>query len=589
MRSLQETLPTPSNCRVYTTAQLHKSGPIRAEMLRDAVTSPGQTAAKLSHVPSVHRPRGQNTEVSLRTYFKSSVSKSALNTGPSQTLIGVKVCSVIMREEVLLQSLQTEALAQGPSEPPLGTWAHAWLDHSEIHPWIKTYIEIIISSSSNMGLITWLVEQHQFLMHQCFSLPFAFLFYFFAKHGYLSLTCRYLFVAVGGCVLAVVTMGIYSVLLFASTFVFILLVTASDPGYIHPWVLGIQMLWQTFWHLVIQYREYCMHEPVTIRLFLAVSSLMLLTQRITSVSMDLQENRVMFTFAPSSKKKACATLLPFISYVLSFTTLLGGPLCSYSQFVSLMEGISLNSPPSPLGVVFLKLIQVLLLELVRFCLVYFIKQNIYDPSCSTVLCGVLWVWGLALVLRIQYYSHWRISECLNNAAGFRFHETSPGDLGDWSGLSDGDFWTTEASSRVSQFARRWNATTVLWLRRLIYIRCKRFPLLMTFGFSLWWHGLHLGHFVGFFTWAATVKADYYIHRCLQPKLSSTWRKLLYTCLGWINTQMIITCVVIAVEFRNMSGLRLLCSTYIGLFPLCNTVLHIFLKLNKLRYNTKVVM
>ena len=30
MRSLQETLPTPSNCRVYTTAPLHKSGPIRA-------------------------------------------------------------------------------------------------------------------------------------------------------------------------------------------------------------------------------------------------------------------------------------------------------------------------------------------------------------------------------------------------------------------------------------------------------------------------------------------------------------------------------------------------------------------------------
>ncbi len=53
MRSLQELLPTPSNCRVYTTAQLHKSGPIRAEMLRDAVRSPDQTAAELSHVPAV--------------------------------------------------------------------------------------------------------------------------------------------------------------------------------------------------------------------------------------------------------------------------------------------------------------------------------------------------------------------------------------------------------------------------------------------------------------------------------------------------------------------------------------------------------
>ncbi len=307
---------------------------------------------------------------------------------------------------------------------------------------------------------------------------------------------------------------------------------------------------------------------------------MLLTQRITSVSMDLQEKQVTLTLHASSKRKSCVMLLPLISYILNFTTLLGGPLCSYSRFVSLMEGISINPPLNPLGVVFLKLMQVLLLELVRYCLVYFLKHNTYDPSNSITLYGVLWVWGLAVVLRIQYYSHWRISECLNNAAGFGFWENPSGDPQDWSRLSDGDFWTIEASSRMSEFTRRWNATTASWLRRLVYIRCKHFPLFMTFGFSLWWHGLHLGHFVGMLTWAATVKADYHIHRYLCPKQSSTWRKM-YTCLSWINTQMIIACIVIAVELRNMSGLRLLSITHIGLFPLFNIILHfILLKLNR---------
>ncbi|XP_049906919.1 ghrelin O-acyltransferase [Epinephelus moara] len=430
-----------------------------------------------------------------------------------------------------------------------------------------------------MGLMSWLWEQHQFLMHQCFSLPFAFLFYFLAKRGYLSLTYRYLYVCLGGCVLAVVTMGIYSLLLFTSTFLFILLVCSVDPSCVHAWVFGVQMLWQTFWHLLIQYREYYLHEPVSIRLFLAVSSLMLLTQRITSVSMDLQEKQVTLTFNSSSKKKTCVMLLPLVSYILNFTTLFGGPLCSYSQFVSLMAGISLNPPPSPLGVVSLKLMQVLMMELVRYCLVYFLKHNTYDPSSSIILYGVLWVWGLAAVLRIQYYSHWRVSECLNNAAGFGFWENSPGDSPDWSGLSDGDFWTTEASSRMSEFARRWNSTTASWLRRLVFTRCKRFPLFMTFSFSAWWHGWHLGHFVGILTWAATVKADYHIHRHLGPKLSSPWRKI-YTCISWINTQMIVACVVIAVELRNVSGLRLLSVTYIGLFPLFNVILlFILLKLN----------
>ncbi|XP_069379541.1 ghrelin O-acyltransferase [Paralichthys olivaceus] len=378
-------------------------------------------------------------------------------------------------------------------------------------------------------------------------------------------------------------MGIYSSLLFVSTFVFILLIGSVDPSNIHIWAFGIQMLWQTFWHLLIQYGECYLNEPVSVRLFLAVSSLMLLTQRITSVSMDVHEKQLVFTFKASSLKTSCVLLLPLVSYFLSVTTLLGGPLGSYRQFVSHMEEISLGPSPSPLGVVFQKLMQVLLLELVRFCLVHFLKQNIYDPSSSASVCGFLWVWALALVLRIRYYSHWKISECLNNAAGFGNCKNSSGDSQEWSDLSDGDFWTAEASSRMSQFARRWNVTTALWLRRMVYTRSKHFPLFMTFGFSMWWHGLHLGHFVGFMTWASAVKADYHIHRYLHPKLSSTWRRLLYTCVGWVNTQMIITCVVVAVELRNMSGLRLLSVTFVGLFPLCNMILLIILfKLNTVR-------
>lgn len=273
-------------------------------------------------------------------------------------------------------------------------------------------------------------------------------------------------------------------------------------------------------------------------------------------------------------------LLPLISYVLNFTTLLGGPLCSYSRFVSLMADIRPNPPPNPLGVVFLKGLQVFLLQCLRYCLVFLIKHNSTYPSNSTMLHSTLWVWGLAVVLRIQYYSHWKISECLNNAAGFGYWDSPAEGSPDWSRLSDGDIWTIEASSRMSQFARRWNATTASWLRRLVYMRCKHFPLYTTFIFSLWWHGLHLGHSVGFLTWAATVHADYHIDKYLSPKLSSTWKKI-YTCFSWINTQMMVSCIVIAVELRNTSGLRLLVTTPVSVFPLLNIILlFILLKLNK---------
>uniref|UniRef100_A0A3P9C7F0 Ghrelin O-acyltransferase n=1 Tax=Maylandia zebra TaxID=106582 RepID=A0A3P9C7F0_9CICH len=364
--------------------------------------------------------------------------------------------------------------------------------------------------------------------------------------------------------------------LFTSTLAFVLLVCCVDHSCIHTWAFVMQMLWQTFWHLLIH------NISFTFRLFLAVSTLMLLTQRITSVSLDLQEKRVVLT---PSKRQTCVTLLPLINYILNFTTLLGGPLDSYGQFITLMEGINLTSPPSPLGVVFLKLMQVLILVFILLKILIFSLVLIsfsYSFSCVCLLYGILSTWCLGLVLRIQYYSHWKISECLNNAAGFGFWEDSSGDyFSKWSGLSDGDFWTTEASICMSQFARRWNATTASWLRRLVYARHKHFPLLMCFGFSLWWHGLHLGHFVGFFTWAATVKADHHIHRNLFPNITPTQRKI-YTFVNWINTQMIVTCIVIAVEFRNSSGLRLLSKTYIGLFPRVNIILHfIVLNLNSL--------
>ncbi|KAM3611379.1 uncharacterized protein V6R79_017474 [Siganus canaliculatus] len=115
-------------------------------------------------------------------------------------------------------------------------------------------------------------------------------------------------------------MGIYSTILFTSIFVFTLLVCTVECSHIHTWAFGLQMLWQTFWHLFVQYRERYLHEPAS------------------------------------------------SSYMISFTTLLGGPLFSYSRFVSQMTKAGFNPPPNPLGVVFRKLMQVLLLECVKILL-----------------------------------------------------------------------------------------------------------------------------------------------------------------------------------------------------------------------------
>ncbi|KAI4876556.1 hypothetical protein NFI96_016597, partial [Prochilodus magdalenae] len=198
------------------------------------------------------------------------------------------------------------------------------------------------------------------LAYQLFTIPFALLFYRLATRGYLTVMYRYMFLTLGGFLLAVLTMGPYSVLLFISATMFVLLVYFMEPVHIHRWIFGLQMCWQTFWHFYIQYQQYWLQEPADSRLLLAMSALMLLTQRVTSVSMDLQEGKVTKPFRRSHQCKA-TPLLPLFSYALYFPALLGGPLCPFTTYVTFVEQISIRPPPSPLPILPWKILRVLVL------------------------------------------------------------------------------------------------------------------------------------------------------------------------------------------------------------------------------------
>uniref|UniRef100_A0A8C5AHR7 Ghrelin O-acyltransferase n=1 Tax=Gadus morhua TaxID=8049 RepID=A0A8C5AHR7_GADMO len=388
----------------------------------------------------------------------------------------------------------------------------------------------------------WLWEQHWLLWHQCLALPLAVLYSLGRSLTPVS-PSRYVSLGLGGCLLAVGTMGVYSLVVLVAVLGFALLVVWVPPDRVHGWVFWGQMLWQTVCHLLLQHGEGLLPQGGGVRALVAVSSLMLLTQRVTSVSMDLQEGRI---HLPQGGAASCPLfLLSLCSYVLSFPTLLGGPLYPYSRFVGCVEGSGPGAPPLPLGAVSLKLLQVLLLEGVRAGLL----RGLPGPGPAAAggpgpAGACLCLWGVALALRLRYYSHWGVSEGLNLAAGF-------GPQGpDRGGLSDGDPWTTEASPRVSEFARRWNATTAAWLRRLVFRRGGRCPLLLTFGFSAWWHGLRPGQAAGFLGWGLAVRADYTLHRHVGAALSSRWGRGLYAGLSWAHTQAVITWVVLLVEARD---------------------------------------
>ncbi|EMP24999.1 Ghrelin O-acyltransferase [Chelonia mydas] len=303
------------------------------------------------------------------------------------------------------------------------------------------------------------------------------------------------------------------------------------------------------------------------RLTIALSSLMLQTQKVTSLALDIHEGKVTMGSERGDGRETLLQALPLCSYLLFFPALLGGPLCSFRRFQVQIQGSCMSQPTRPLRAAGQKCLCALALHLLRMA----VRSCGAPLACLTDCTGfgcVYVVWHSALLFKLAYYSQWVLDEALLSAAGFGLElGHAPGAEAACGDLSDADIWTLETTNRIALFTRTWNKSTSRWLRRLVFQRSPAQPLLATFAFSAWWHGLHPGQVFGFLCWAAMVEADYRIHPFLRSLAKSWHTKLLYKALTWVQTQLIIAYIMAAVEMRNFSALWLLGASYNSFFPL----------------------
>ncbi|NXX82136.1 MBOA4 acyltransferase, partial [Urocolius indicus] len=392
------------------------------------------------------------------------------------------------------------------------------------------------------------------------AFPFAALFHHLCALGHLSLTTRYIFLLAGGCLLAGTAMGSYAVLLLIPAAGCVLVLLSVSPARAHIWVFTLQMSWQTFCHLCLCSQEL---DPKDARPAVALSAVMLLTQKVTSLSLDIYEGLVPLQPDQGILQRA----LPFCSYLLSFPALLGGPLCSFSRFQAQAE--SCGAAPYPLRAVGWR------------CLCALALQGLRVGLAAGLGCGSLGclphVWAWALHLRLAYYLHWVLDEALLEVSGLG-PEAGQGDL------SIRDLWTLETTHRLAVFTRTWNKSTSRWLRRLVFQRCPTQPLLATFAFSAWWHGLRPGHIFGFLCWAVMVEADYRIHPFLSARATSHGTKLLYRGTTWVFTQLLITYILVAVETESFSMLCLLWASCNSILPLSYGLMLLLLLAKKPKQN-----
>ena len=312
---------------------------------------------------------------------------------------------------------------------------------------------------------------------------------------------------------------------------------------------------------------------------------MLLTQRVTSLSLDICEGKVKAasggTGSRSSWSEHLCKALPYFSYLLFFPALLGGPLCSFQRFQTRVQGASSLCPRHSFGALTWRGLQILGLECLREVMRGVVSVGGGLADCHRLQC-VYVVWATAGLFKLTYYSHWLLDDSLLHAAGFAstFGE-SPGEEGC---MPDADIWTLETTHRISLFTRKWNRSTARWLRRLIFQQGRAWPLLQTFAFSAWWHGLHPGQVFGFLCWAVMVEADYLVHTFANVFVRSWPMRLLYRTLAWAHTQLIIAYIMLAVEVRSLSSLWLLCNSYNSVFPMVYCVLLFLLAKRKRKFD-----
>ncbi|XP_073398541.1 ghrelin O-acyltransferase isoform X2 [Dendrobates tinctorius] len=364
------------------------------------------------------------------------------------------------------------------------------------------------------------------------------------------------------------SMGHYAILVFTPALGATVIFHTVSYHFVHRWAFLLQMAWQTVCHVWMMYRQYYLEEIMTVEVFIMISSLMLLTQKITSLALDIHEKKVTVNIDEAKKNGlhhlSESSKLAVLSYLLFFPALLGGPLCSFVEFQKQISNCKVCD----------------IRTVIKACTLFFFfhaLQSIlfahitfpYDlTNCRRWEC-VCVMWSTALLFRLTYYSQWLLDEALLCSAGFYTGESSYADF------TDGNILTLETTHRISCFARTWNKSTAKWLRRLIFQNCSKQPLLSTFAFSAWWHGLYPGQIFGFMCWALMVEADYRIHAKLSIISQSPIIRFLCKVITWLETQMIIAFIMLAVEMRSLTMLLALLLSFNSLFPFFYCVLLIF--------------
>ncbi|XP_054425861.1 lysophospholipid acyltransferase 2 isoform X2 [Pteronotus mesoamericanus] len=298
--------------------------------------------------------------------------------------------------------------------------------------------------------------------------------------------------------------------------------------------------------------------------------MMIITQKITSLACEIHDGmfRKDEELTPSQRYLAVRrmpSLLEYLSYNCNFMGILAGPLCSYKDYITFIEGRSYHvvqlgengkeaphrarAEPSPRAAVTQKLLVCGLSLLVHLTVsnAFPVEHNIDEHFQATASwpTKVIYLYVSLLAARPKYYFAWTLADAINNAAGFGFRGYDKNGEARWDLISNLRIRQIEMSTSFKMFLDNWNIQTALWLKRVCYERAAMSPTIQTFVLSAVWHGVYPGYYLTFLTGvlmtlAARAVRSNFRHYFIEPPLL----KSLYDALTWAVTQIAVSYTVV---------------------------------------------
>ncbi|XP_066091456.1 lysophospholipid acyltransferase 2 isoform X3 [Saccopteryx bilineata] len=298
--------------------------------------------------------------------------------------------------------------------------------------------------------------------------------------------------------------------------------------------------------------------------------MMIITQKITSLAYEIHDGmfRKDEELTPSQRDLAVRrmpSLLEYFSYTCNFMGILAGPLCSYKDYITFIEGRSYHvtqsaengkeelpcgrAEPLPNMAVTQKLLVCGLSLFFHLTVSNMlpVEYNIDEHFQATTSwpARVLYLYVSLLAARPKYYFAWTLADAINNAAGFGFRGYDKNGEACWDLISNLRIQQIEMSTSFKMFLDNWNIQTALWLKRVCYERATLSPTIQTFILSAIWHGVYPGYYLTFLTGvlmtlaARAMRSNFRHYFIKSPQL-----KLLYDIVTWMVTQVAVSYTVV---------------------------------------------